>query len=115
MYERERGIQTLADRHLAILFARLPDSSHLHLVGSVEPRCGARHDLAVGSHIRLSCGDARGHRQPAVWSSRRAHVHSHRRIAVDARWVDSRSIATESYSDRKSTRLNSSHLGISYA
>jgi hypothetical protein len=100
MYERERSLQTLAHRQLAVLFARPPDFRGLHSLAGVEPRCRAKYDLALGSPVGLSGCPAGRHRQPSVRPSRSAYMHSHRRITVDTRWLDSRSVATAYYSRR---------------
>src|ERR1035438_10608858 len=67
------------------------------------------------SRNRRSETRARHSPSPAPPPSRTRRACGNRGCATDRRhWVN-RNLAPESHTDRKSTRLNSSHLGISYA
>src|SRR5205814_5604961 len=71
-------------------------------------RIGEHQPAAEGDAVGL-VGDAAGIKMVEVVEDRVPHqVGMHRRDAVDA-------VRADKGEDRKSTRLNSSHLGISYA
>ncbi len=48
MYERERGLQTLANHHLAVFIARSADFWDLHCLARLEPQWRATYDLGLG-------------------------------------------------------------------
>src|SRR5205814_7917271 len=101
-----------------------PASSHpytlsLHDALPIFARYDAPAALQVGDHLRLGAGsddDVLGGQIAAVDRDRACVAHRPRAAHdLDLLMLDQSLQAFEHLRDRKSTRLNSSHLGISYA